>query len=447
MRLGFDAPDFASSAEEPLPSLEPAAFFPADFAEPAGAFGAEPFDELALAFFASLPVFALDMSVSCAYQISPANVQVNRLERAIRRLTMTGPDDRGQSEPPRPSAGGAGGRIAVVVNGNAKSVTQEVIHTLDQILDGGDLYVSRRVEDSEAIAKSLLDRGYDTLLMGGGDGTFTVVVTAVVKAARARGVSPPRFGLLRLGTGNSLAWVVGASNTGSGPRVAKALSADIARLRADAGSRPLRLVEAEGMMSPFCGFGIDANVLNDYAETKSLFSKVPFMKAGGVGTYAFAAVTRTIPGYLFKATPHCRVINRGGDALRVGPNGGPVGAPIRAGSVIYEGPATLASISTIPYYGFGFRMFPHADERSDKMALRVSTISSVIFTRNFPAIWRGEYYNPQVLFDFFVDDVELELDPPTNFQIGGDIIGARSKVRARLTDPVPVVDFYAPPRG
>jgi hypothetical protein len=115
--------------------------------------------------------------------------------------------------------------------------------------------------------------------------------------------------------------------------------------------------------------------------------------------------------------------------------------------VIYEGPATLASISTIPYYGFGFRMFPHADERSDKMALRVSTISSVIFTRNFPAIWRGEYYNPQVLFDFFVDDVELELDPPTNFQIGGDIIGARSKVRARLTDPVPVVDFYAPPRG
>jgi hypothetical protein len=50
------------------------------------------------------------------------------------------------------------------------------------------------------------------------------------------------------------------------------------------------------MMSPFCGFGIDANVLNDYAETKSLFSKVPFMKAGGVGTYAFAAVTRTIPG-------------------------------------------------------------------------------------------------------------------------------------------------------
>jgi diacylglycerol kinase family enzyme len=200
-----------------------------------------------------------------------------------------------------------GSRIAVVVNGNAKSVSNEVIATLDQILEGGDLYVSRRVEDSEAIAANLLDRGYDTILTGGGDGTFTVVVTAVVNAARKRGVEPPRFGLLRLGTGNSLAWVLGASQMGSGARAARALSADVARLRADAGSRLLPLVEAEGMLSPFCGFGIDANVLHDYAETKGLFAKTPFGRAlAGIATYAVAATTRTIPGYLFKATPHCR---------------------------------------------------------------------------------------------------------------------------------------------
>src|SRR5579863_326589 len=56
-----------------------------------------------------------------------------------------------------------GGRIAVVVNGNAKSVTAQVIATLDQILDSGDLYVSRRVEESEAIARTLVDRGYGTI--------------------------------------------------------------------------------------------------------------------------------------------------------------------------------------------------------------------------------------------------------------------------------------------
>src|SRR6185312_4137237 len=135
------------------------------------------------------------------------------------------------------------GRIAVVVNGNAKSVTGEVIETLDQILDSGDLFVSRRVEESEAIARTLVDRGYGTILTGGGDGTFTVVVTAVVNEARRRSVPLPRFGLLRLGTGNSLAWVLGASKIKSGG--GKGLAADLARLRSDAGSRDLRLVEAE----------------------------------------------------------------------------------------------------------------------------------------------------------------------------------------------------------
>jgi hypothetical protein len=86
------------------------------------------------------------------------------------------------SAPPRP----LDDRIAVVVNGNAKSVTAEVIETLDQILDSGDLFVSRHVEESEGIARTLVDRGYGTILTGGGDGTFTVVVTAVVKEARKR---------------------------------------------------------------------------------------------------------------------------------------------------------------------------------------------------------------------------------------------------------------------
>src|SRR4026209_551153 len=86
-------------------------------------------------------------------------------------------------------------RIAVVVNGNAKSVTTEVIETLDQILDSGDLFVSRRVEESEHIARTLVDRGYGTILTGGGDGTFTSVVTAGLRAARARGRAPPRLRL------------------------------------------------------------------------------------------------------------------------------------------------------------------------------------------------------------------------------------------------------------
>ncbi|MFO0552381.1 MAG: diacylglycerol kinase family protein [Polyangiaceae bacterium] len=347
-----------------------------------------------------------------------------------------------------PATERGGGRIAVVVNGNAKSVSDEVIETLDQLLDGGDLFVSRRIEDSEAIARTLLDRGYSTILTGGGDGTFTVVVTAVVREARRRGLPLPRFGLLRLGTGNSLAWVLGASRTGGGARGARALSADIARLRADAGSRPLPLVEVEGMISPFCGFGIDANVLHDYTVTRRALSVGPFRRgAPGLFSYTVAATTRTIPGYLLKPTPHCRVVNRGGLAYRIARNGGAAGPPFEAGMVLYEGPATIASLSTIPYYGFGFRMFPFAEDRPGKMQLRVSTISSVSFVKHLGEIWKGTHYDPSELFDFHVDDVEIAFDPPTNFQIGGDIMGERTTVRAHITDPVPVVDFYAPPRG
>lgn len=342
-----------------------------------------------------------------------------------------------------------GGRIAVVVNGNAKSVTAEVIETLDQILDSGDLFVSRRVEESEAIARTLVDRGYGTILTGGGDGTFTVVVTAVVKEARRRGAPLPRFGLLRLGTGNSLAWVLGASQSGGrGASVGRGLAADLQRLRSDAGSRWLRLVEAEGTLSPFCGFGIDAVMLRDYGRVKAILARGPWKRlAPGPLSYAIAATTRTIPSYLIRRTPHCRVINEGGDAYRVGEKGGILGSPIRRGSIVYEGPAKVASASTIPYYGFGFRFFPYAEDRPDRMHLRVSNITTTAFVRNFRPIWRGEYEDLETTFDYFVDDVTIEMDPPTSFQIGGDVRGERHRVRVRMTEPIRLVDFYAPPRG
>jgi diacylglycerol kinase family enzyme len=343
----------------------------------------------------------------------------------------------GASAPPR------GGRIAVVVNGNAKSVTAEVIETLDQILDSGDLFVSRRVEESEAIARTLVERGYGTILTGGGDGTFTVVVSAVVTEARRRGAALPRFGLLRLGTGNSLAWVLGASKAGG-----RGLEADLARLRNDAGSRDLRLVEAEGMLSPFCGFGIDAVMLRDYNKVKAVLARGPFKRlAPGPLSYAVAATTRTIPGYLVRPTPHCRVINEGGDAFRIGEHGRVLGSPLRRGSVLYEGPAKIASAGTIPYYGFGFRFFPYAEDRTDRMHLRLSNIGLPAFLGNFGSIWRGEYESLTTVFDYFVDDVTIEMDPPTSFQIGGDVIGERARVRLTLAPPIRIVDFYAPPRG
>jgi len=336
------------------------------------------------------------------------------------------------------------GRIAVIVNGNAKSVTDEVLATLDEILQAGDLYVSRSIDEGTAIAKTVIDRGYGTVLTGGGDGTFTNVVTQVVKLSRERGVKPPRFGLLRLGTGNALSWVVGSSGRKGG-----LLAADVLRLRDEAGARPLRLVECEGILGPFCGFGTDANVLADYHRVRDAFKKlpVPHRWVAGAVSYAVAATTMSIPKYLVNAIPYVRVTNIGDDAWKIGPNGRPLDRPIRNGERIFEGKARMASCSTIPYYGFGFRVFPFADERPDRMALRINTIGSVEFVANFKPIWRGEYANSTTLFDFLVDKIRIELEPPTAFQIGGDAMGERTKVDVALTEPIELVDLYAPPRA
>ena len=346
----------------------------------------------------------------------------------------------------RPSDPAASGpvehRVAVVVNGNAKNATADVISTLDQILSGGDLFVSRKLSDARHIAKTLVARGYGTVLTGGGDGTFTIMVTEVVHEARRLGKAVPRFGLLKLGTGNSLAWVVGAQGADK-----QDLQADIRRLMEDAGSRSMRLIEVEGFIAPFCGLGADAIVLADYGKVKGALGKTPLARvAPGPLSYVLAATTRSIPGLLARKMPHCRVRNDGADAYRLGAKGAVIGPPIPTGQTLYEGPMRICALSTIPYYGYGFRMFPYAEERPDRMNLRIATIGPLSFIRHFGEIWRGEYENEEEITDFLVDAVTIEVDPASDFQIAGDPRGPRSSISALLSpQPIRLVDFYAPP--
>ena len=130
----------------------------------------------------------------------------------------------------------------------------------------------------------------------------------------------------------------------------------------------------------------------------------------------------------------------------MGSKGSIIGPPIPKGEVIYEGPSRITGLSTIPYFGFGFRAFPYAEERADRMSLRISTITPIPFVWNFRSIWRGEYENPATMIDYLVEAVSVEMDPPTVFQIGGDPRGTRDRVSAKLTpSPIRLVDFYAPP--
>jgi diacylglycerol kinase family enzyme len=345
------------------------------------------------------------------------------------------------SEPPPSSSARDLQRIAVVVNGRAKNVTAEVISTLDRILKGGDLFVSRSLDDARTIAKTLIAGNYGTVLTGGGDGTFTVMVTEVVREARRVGSPLPRFGLLKLGTGNSLAWVVGARG------IHGEIGADIEKLSSHAGSRSLRLVEVDGIISPFCGLGADARVLADYGWMKEKLSRTPLKRvAAGPLSYGLAAAVRSLPRELFGRVGRCRIVNTGEEAFQIGAKGSLVRRPIARGEVLYDGPMRFAAISTIPYYGYGFRMFPYADERPDRMHLRLTTMSPVEFLMHMRDIWRGSYEASKSVFDFLVDSVSIEADPEVAFQIGGDSRGNKRHVEVKLSPtPIELVDMYAPP--
>lgn len=334
------------------------------------------------------------------------------------------------------------GGVAVVVNGNAKNVTEEVIVNLDQILRGTDLYVSHSLEQAQEIAERVVTAGYGTVLTGGGDGTFTVMVSYVVAAAERLGRPCPRFGFIKLGTGNALAHVVGVGGK-------EGLAADIRRLKEEAGSRKIGLVEVEGVLTPFCGFGADAEMLQDFARVKEQLTNTllePVVK--GLGGYFISGLGRTLPKLLWRSMFHCRIVNCGAPAFRLGPKGRPEGKPIALGDVIYEGPARMVGASTIPYYGFGLRYFPHAAEHPDRMSLRVTTMGATEFVRNLRPLWRGEYENPSSIFDYVAQDVQVHVDPACPFQVGGDLQSARREARWRLSPkPIRLVDFYVPPRA
>jgi diacylglycerol kinase family enzyme len=264
------------------------------------------------------------------------------------------------------------------------------------------------------------------------------MVTWIVAEANERGIEPPRFGFLKLGTGNALAWALGAQ---------AGAVADLGRLRREGGSRTLRLVEVEGVLTPFAGFGADALALKHFNDVKAAFAKVPVLRRYGTGglAYAVSIVGLSMPKVLVQPHQHVRIVNLGAPAVRLGVDGQPVGAPVEAGEVLYDGPFRGVLMSTIPYWGFGARIFPFAEDREDRFELRIVDIGSLDVAWNIREIWKGTYRDAR-LHDFLAEDVQIEFDEPQPFEIGGDAYGSRARLRARLAPrPIRVVDYYAPP--
>ncbi|MHB8878044.1 MAG: diacylglycerol/lipid kinase family protein, partial [Myxococcaceae bacterium] len=177
-------------------------------------------------------------------------------------------------------------RVAVLLNANARRVTDRVVRSLTHVVPEEDLFVSRSELDARRIAQTVVDRRYHTVFCGGGDGTFMGFANEIyhqLELRRRHHPQPaPRFGVLKLGTGNSLASLLKAS-----PLRGDGILDDVLRARAGEvpGYRRVDMLMVEGKRAPFAGLGLDGKVLNDYIWVKRNFGKGLFRKlmSGGGG--------------------------------------------------------------------------------------------------------------------------------------------------------------------
>lgn len=321
--------------------------------------------------------------------------------------------------------------LAIVLNKNAKSVNRSTQRLIQRLHPEADVFISESQEHGTKIAHKIVDMGYKTVATGGGDGTFVQCLSDVYDYCESKPghTEPPRFFVLKLGTGNAIAAAFGAS---APTRVG--LRRDLERAKRSAFSRPLPVLSVEGKLSPFAGCGLDAHVQADYYNSRAMLLKSPLraLARGGPG-YAISVGTRTVPRYLLKKKQEIVVRNTGGPAYRI-QHQGRLLERVESGEEIYRGVATIATASTIPYTGLNMRLFPYARMRDDKFQFRVSDATVFETLYALPRIWRGTYESRSIV-DFLADRIEIVSadDCQLPLQIGGDLAGTRERIEIALS--------------
>lgn len=332
--------------------------------------------------------------------------------------------------------------IAVLLNANASSLDARVTRQLQSVVPAEDLFLSRCAEEARSIADTVMHRGYGTVFTGGGDGTFVSWVNHILDRAERQEARAPRFGIIPLGTGNAVAEMVGARRRGFLDDLRRCLRGEIPHCSV------LDLLVVEGRRTPFAGVGVDAAILNDYQWLRQRLDGTLLARmTNGVLGYSLAIAVRSAPRQIAQRHPaYCEIVNRGAPAWRLDSQGRQVGRPVERGELLYAGPCILAAAGTVPYYGFGLKVFPFARGRPGTMQLRVlSEIGVASLLWNVRRIWKGSFSHPGLL-DFRVESVELAFDRPVPLHVGGDAEGARERVSFGMAlQGVEVLDYAGVP--
>jgi diacylglycerol kinase family enzyme len=321
-------------------------------------------------------------------------------------------------------------RAVAIVNGNARRVQGSVRAKLERVLPGG-VRITTSLDHARAVIHDDVRRGLDLIVLAGGDGTIVMGLSLIAEACRGAGRSEPAIGILRLGSGNAIADAVGASDDAAG---------DLARLvRGDGAWRAVPLVDVLGVRAPFVGLGVDAQLLEDHHAIGQVIDRVPGARrfVGGAARYALSVALRSVPRFARGARPSAVVTNLGAPAIEMARTG-PTGRQVAAGEVLWRGACTLIAGATIPFFGFGLKMFAFTEARRDRFHLRCGDAGLFEILRSTPAAFRGEYFSGHV-HDFLCERVAIDLDTEAPVEAGGELLGRRRHVELGLAAPVTLV--------
>lgn len=334
------------------------------------------------------------------------------------------------------------GRVAFLLNTNAKSVTLEKRSQLAKLIPQEDLYFSRSLNEAEEIITKILSLGYPYIFSGGGDGTAIGTINLLSKIAKTMPEhSIPRIGVLRLGTGNALARMLGARSP----------EEDIKAILSGRTLRPLmvNMVETvDGMLAPFAGIGYDGELMNDFLAVKKLFARSPFKNFfSNIMGFTIAGVFKTLPRQIGRTLPIVHIASSMPAYRIVNIKGKDEEIFLPKGTELYSGRSPLICVGTIPLLGYGIKMFPFANKRPGYMHLRISAVPLTLCMANlFPAVWNGTFRHPK-LYDFLVKDVSIDSNEDLPYQFAGDAMGYKKQLHFNISSkPVGMASLYKVPK-
>ncbi len=289
-----------------------------------------------------------------------------------------------------------------------------------------DLQQARR-----ALYRAVTD-GVERVLFAGGDGTLTMGLSLLAEACRTR--PHPAIGVLPLGTGNAFAHWLGVPRGLAGARAVLASASGVSPA-----VRRFRPLEVAGLRAPFCGFGIDAQLISDQVASAAQLDRLgrAGRALGRRARYALSITTRSLPTLLLRGRDEVTVTNLGAPAIPVDRRGREL-EPLAAGGVLWRGSCTMAAAATISCFGFGLQMFQYAGRRADRFHVRASDAGWLEIARNTRAAFAGHYTSDHV-HDFLADRVELRVATPAPFEAGGEALGTVDKMAIGLGPELTVI--------